>query len=80
MMLSTFGLVLASGRELKQGLDGRALKTTAVVDPSFFPAECERLCRRTEDYHVPLPTSANASIGNAATQWGVALLIQVNLI
>lgn len=75
MVFSLMLFVLASARDPGQGLHG---KRNLLDDrPVFSPTDCQNVCTRLEDYHVPLPTSPNAAIGNAATRWGVALLVQV---
>jgi len=60
--------IVAAARSLQQSSDPQAI---------FFPSTCDKVCTKSEDFHLPLPSAPNLAVGNRATQWGVALLVQV---
>lgn len=68
--------LLAAARELHQA----ASDSLALDQPQFFPTTCEKVCKTGSDFHIPLPTAPSVAVGNVASQWATALLVQVMMV
>eukprot|EP00775_Hariotina_reticulata_P010424 gene10424-10582_t len=68
LVLLQLAVIATAARSLQQSSDPQVV---------FFPDTCNTVCSTSQDFHLPLPSAPNLATGNRATQWGVALLMQI---
>lgn len=77
MALLVSGLLLTSLPASARQQPRRLAAGPAAALPIYFPASCQKVCKSPLDFHVLLPPAPDASVGNTATRWSTALLVQV---